>query len=374
VKLSALYWDKLKRIVPKDYPTEDSETVRALGKFIEPVRPDAVRPEFADTFSEFFRTYGKQLRKKYSLADCEQWPVVPLAHRPPVAGGPSGTDMRLGYVRYEKINDEVYRAMRESDLAATDSPGAPWIGMHPRLASVYMHALAEHIAKHHGLRPLSDETFDHIALSQLSLERLANALLGDAELVGAKPSPTEVESALVSVAFQTVVPVDVKTLSIDKILLFRDTYPNERHRFQTAVAELLKSRDWLLSISDPIVLKERLRDEVDDYWAAELKQLREKLRSVGIETVFSSANLTTTLPTAVAGGVGMLSLAINGVAAATAAVALAAIPMMLSKRTAVRDELGKSSVAYLYRMEQDLQPKDLQGWWRQGLRRFVVGN
>jgi hypothetical protein len=31
VKLSALYWDKLKRIVPEGYPTEDSATVRGLA-------------------------------------------------------------------------------------------------------------------------------------------------------------------------------------------------------------------------------------------------------------------------------------------------------------------------------------------------------
>jgi hypothetical protein len=373
VKLSALYWDKLKRIVPEDYPTDDSVTVRGLGTFIETVRPDAVKPAFAKTFSDFFGSYGAQLRKTYALANRDQWPVVPLAQRPPAAGGASGIDMRLGYVRYEKINDDVYRSMKEHGLASTDERGAKWIGMHPRLASVYMHALAEHIAEHRGLRPLTDETFDHVALSQLSLERLANALLGDVALVDNKPSSTEVETALVSVAFQALVPTDLKNLSIKKILAFREAYPNERHRFQAAVDALLKNREWLLSIDDPRVLEERLRDEVDACWAVELKELKDKLGSVGIDTMFSSANLTTALPSMVAGGIGMSGLGVNGVAVGTAAVALAAIPMMLSKRNAARDELGKSPVAYLYRMEQDLQPKDLQGWCRRGLQRFALG-
>ena len=135
VKLSALYWDKLKRIVPKDYPTDDSVTVRDLGTFIETVRPDAVKSAFAKTFSDFFASYGAQLQKTYALANRDQWPAVPLAQRPPTAGGPSGIDMRLGYVRYEKINDDVYRSMQEHGLASTDERGAKWIGMHPRLSS-----------------------------------------------------------------------------------------------------------------------------------------------------------------------------------------------------------------------------------------------
>lgn len=96
--------------------------------------------------------------------------------------------------------------------------------------------------------------------------------------------------------------------------------------------------------------------------------------SVGIETLFGCANLTTTLPAAVAGGIGALHLAMNNIAAGSAAVALAAIPMLLSKRNAARNELGKSPVTYLLRMKQSLKPPELQGWWRQGLRRLVPGS
>ena len=373
VKMSALYWDKLKRIVPEGYLTEDSETVQALGSFIQTIRPDAVHSGFSIIFRDFFITYGAQLREKYSVAQRDQWPALSPEQRPSAAGGPSGSDLRLGYVRYEKINDDVHRAMHEYDLASADGRGDPWVGMHPRLASVYMHALAEQIAQHNGLRPLTDETVDHIAMSQLSVERLANVLLGDVKLVGATPSSTEIESALISVAFRTVVPANVTALGVDQIVRFRETFPNERHRFQVAVAGLLKSRDWLSSISDPIILEERLRDEVESNWVAELDELKGKLHSVGIETIWSSANLTTTLPALAINAMGALHLAANSVAVGTASLALAAIPMLLSKRKIARDELSKSSVAYLYKMEQDLQPKDLQSRWRQRMQRFVIG-
>ena len=66
--------------------------------------------------------------------------------RSPRPGGPSGNDPRLGYIYYEKISDDVYLALKESGLASTDDRGERWIGMHPRLAWVYMTALAEQIA------------------------------------------------------------------------------------------------------------------------------------------------------------------------------------------------------------------------------------
>jgi hypothetical protein len=35
LKLSALYWDKMARIVPAKYPTEDGATVKELSGFID---------------------------------------------------------------------------------------------------------------------------------------------------------------------------------------------------------------------------------------------------------------------------------------------------------------------------------------------------
>src|SRR5216683_5075311 len=89
-----------------------------------------------------------------------------------------------------------YGVMRDSGLAMPDTLDQRWIGMHPRLARVYMTALAEQIAGERGLRPLTAETLEHVALSSLSIERLAQALLGDVALVDARPTTTEIESLL----------------------------------------------------------------------------------------------------------------------------------------------------------------------------------
>jgi len=279
----------------------------------------------------------------------------------------------LGYIFYEKVSDEVYGAMEESGLASRDWPGDPWIGMHPRLAWVYMTALAEQISRDQGFRPLTDETRDHLAMSGLSTERLTQALLGDVSLVDARPTATEVETILVSIAFRAVAPTDLAALDVEKILAFREKYPNERANFQNAVAELLKTREWLKSIFDPRVLEQRLREESEKIWMPKLAELREKLADVGISTMYSCFNLKeTTLPAGAVGAVAALALPLNPIAAGVAGLALGAIPVLRDKRNAAKDALSASPISYLYRMEQDLKPMDLWGRVKQRSMQFAL--
>ena len=373
IKLAALYWDKVGRIVPEEYKTHDSETVKALGTFVKTLRPDSARLEFRKSFVDFIARFGPKLREKYALSQRESWPIIKEAHRPPRAGGASGTDPRLGYIYYEKIGDELYSAMNESGLASTDFRGDRWIGMHPDLAWVYMSALAEHISDEHGLRPLTDETRNHLALSELSNERLAHALLEDVSLVDEKPTTTEVETILVSVAFQAVVPKELERLSIDKILAFRDKYPDERAKFQSTAANFIADSKWLESITDPQVLEERLKEEYAKIWAPKVTELRDSLSEVGIDTIFSCFNLKAALPTGIAAGAAALSLTLNPIAAGTAGLALGAIPSLRDKRKAARKTLKESTVSFLYKMEQDLKPIDLWGKVKNRALQFALG-
>ncbi|MEF7616302.1 DUF6236 family protein [Aquincola sp. MAHUQ-54] len=371
LKLAALYWDKIARIVPHDYPTADSDTVKALSPCIGTVRPDWVPPDFAQAFVDFLSQHGGRLRERYGLHLREQWPELGETERAPRAGGPSGNDRRLGYIFYEKIDNDVRRALDASGLASTDQRGERWVGMHPRLAWVYMTALAEQLAAHQGLCPLTDETRDHLALSSLSPERLAQALLDDVELVGTEPTPLEIESTLVSVAFKAVVPANLAELEPKKIMAFREKYPQERIAFQKAAADLLKGGEWLKSIDNPAVLEQRLRDEYDKHWNTRLQDLREQLRDCGIDAVLGCFNLKAVLPAGVAGA--MAGLALHPVAAGAAGLAVGVMTTLRDKRKQAMGALRASPVSYLYRMEQDLAPKDLWGRVKHGTQRFALG-
>ena len=59
LKLSALYWDTMARIVPSSYETEDSDTVKALGDFVVPIPPSEAPYEFGKTFLAFVEEFGR---------------------------------------------------------------------------------------------------------------------------------------------------------------------------------------------------------------------------------------------------------------------------------------------------------------------------
>jgi len=176
---------------------------------------------------------------------------------------------------------------------------------------------------------------------------------------------------LVSVAFKSVVPKNLSELEPDRILAFRDKYAQERTAFQQATADLLKGSEWLKSMADPALLEQRLRDEVDKHWDARLKDLHEKMRDIGIDAVLGCFNVKAVLPAGMAGA--MAGLALNPVAAGAAGLAVGVMTTLRDKRKQALGALRGSPVSYLYRMEQDLAPKDLWGRVRHGAQRFALG-
>lgn len=370
VRLAALYWDKLGRIVPHGYVTEDSDTVRAFGDFIEILRPEWVRPEFGETFAEFVDAYGHELRERYSTDMRGQWEAVPPERQPPLAGGPSGTDPRLGYVFYEKMSEHVRRALIESRIAMPDEHDPHWIGMHPKLALVYMTALADQLAGERGLYPLTDETVDHLAVSGCTIERLAQALLGDISLVDSRPNAREVETIAAFVALETVLPRDIGNVPVDRLLAFREKYPAERGAFQTLIADFVRPREWLGEVKDAQALSRRLQAEYEKEFKPKLIELRDKLRQAGIDAVWGCLNVKTLLPSFVGGAAATLGLTLNPVAAATAGLAWGLIPVLRDKRKLMKDALRSSPVSYLMRVEQDLRPQTLKTWVWESARRF----
>src|SRR2546427_7238725 len=125
VKMAALYWDKLGRIVPDEYETHDSDTVKDLGSFVVNLPPFVANPAFDDAFLEFIADYGSKLQA-YRLSLKDTWQLLPEEQRPPKPGGPSGNDARLGYIYHQKMSPHVYDALNQSGLASTDARGERW--------------------------------------------------------------------------------------------------------------------------------------------------------------------------------------------------------------------------------------------------------
>ena len=358
LKLSALYWDKMGRIVPTDYLREDSDTVKKLGDFVVNLPPEWVAPSLGERFRELVEQYGGNLRQSYGLSGRAKWGPVPATRRPPPAGGMSGTDPRLSYVFYEKMSKDLRSQLIESDLVLPDPIDPRWIGMHPKLADVYMTAMADQLAAERGLYPVTDEAIDHVAVGGWSMERLAQALLPDVSLTGSMPTSREVEALAACVAIQSVIPKNIENLSVEKILRFRETYPVERGAFQRYMHEFVKPREWLNDVSTATVLEERLQAEYKKSLKPKVDELREQYHDVGIATTVGAMTIKVGVPALAAKGAMALGIVLNPIGAAAAVVALALVPVLQDRRKRNR-ELKASDVAYLMRLEDRLRPRTL---------------
>ena len=83
LKLSALYWPAMARMVPNGYPTEDSHTVRVLREelaFVIDVQPGPAADSTADLFIRLLERHGPELRGALKVNQVTDGLVVSAGH------------------------------------------------------------------------------------------------------------------------------------------------------------------------------------------------------------------------------------------------------------------------------------------------------
>src|ERR1700755_2441564 len=81
LKASALYWDKINRIVPDDMIglTDDSPTVRVLKEelgFIDDIPPDYYQTaSVSDVFANVLESQGEELQERFDISQSDSWPA-----------------------------------------------------------------------------------------------------------------------------------------------------------------------------------------------------------------------------------------------------------------------------------------------------------
>jgi hypothetical protein len=265
---------------------------------------------------------------------------------------------RFGFVHVSKIAPDVVAAAVDAGLAITGpGRGGTWVGMHPELASVYTCALTERVAAEDRLHPVTDQVLPHTALSGWTLDRLVQTLVGRLPVDAGEHRP-EMSDAFVFLAFETVVPADLHTVPVDKILDVRAKFAAELDAFRGYVADEVRRLAELDDVRDLVVFQEYLRTEVHQAVTVRLSDLRERLRSVGLGSVRALANVkSVALPplAAVAADAVGLPPVITVPAAVAAYVAGAPIQWRRDRRAAIRE----SPVAYLFQLKRTLNPTTL---------------
>ncbi len=369
LKLSALYWDDVTRIVPRSYAPRDDREVRALeeAEVVKRVDPGAYEAPVARLFELLLLRYQSGLVRRYDISKRDTWPVNLDRLVVKASGASSRT---LAFIHRSKLPPELVRRLLELGLGLL-SQDERWLGMHPAIVSAYMIALASEISRRRGLAPISDNVKHLSGVTSCSVDDLARALVGDVDLVKRRRPLAEASVELTSerVAFVTlrvVLPQGLDGVSAKRIIELRKQHAGARHAFHGYVDDL-RGKLSSQNIADSDALDEHVRLEYEKRVRPELKALQQGLRSVGIGSALGTVGVAIALPVgSLLGATPMAALA----ASATAGLGLAALAQRQREKT--RSLLAPSPASFLFTAQQ-LRPRTLAERLSSSLRRFSLG-
>jgi hypothetical protein len=285
------------------------------------------------------------------------------------------SDSRLAYVFGQEMSQVLISELLGLGFVTHRGDDPRWIGMRPELARLYMTSLAEAMVPGLGAHPLADTAFDHVAVSGLTMERLAAALVSVIEPSKAPPAAPrrddrEVEQAMASVAFRLVGLKHPEAVPAEKIIEFRNAYAEERDRLQAEVAQLTASLAHLKEVNAR-ELEDQLTEVYDKKLAPPLKRLREGLHKANIDTIPSSMASSFPLPAGVAA-----LLAATGITPAAPLVVLGGLAftawtILRKRKEAVTEVLRPSSAAYLHQASRYFKPETVTRRIYEQARRFL---
>jgi len=378
LKVSSLYWDKVYRIVPRNYRTEqDTNAVTEFEQhnFIRSVNPEMYQEDLIFIKNQFLRLildHEKELAKYYGVSNRDKWPDFEFFN----TNAPPTSDPKLAHIFHMKFDHELVGMLMKAGLAVSDddSRHVGWIGMHPKLANVYMAALAETLAIRTQTNPLTNEAINYFAMGGFTFERLAQVLLTHARVVRNIPTPEELESSLAMIAVRAVMPRNIRDVSVDKIFALREKYSGQLGTFQDFVHHIISELPDLNMVEGQQFVYDHLETEYNKKIKPKLDELDDAMNSIGIETIPTIINMQVNVPTLLAGG-GLLvgTFSMNPILGATAAVAMGLAKIIGDKRKVIKDEIKKSDVAYLMNIRDDLTPADSLDWLNVQSRKLLFG-
>ncbi len=366
VKLSLLFWKRLERIVPPSHPTTDTSIVAEFVNegLIRNIDPTDSSEQIADRFASVVERNEAQLRERFGVQDLdgEHW-----AHGRPTAPFAAGD---LVYIHVSKVAWPLQDVLAAGGLSQQTREGdGRWLGVHPEIARVYMTLLADEIAEQRMSHPVSESAIDFVCGGGWSVEALSSALLATPapEPVGeAARSPA---AALAFAALRTVIPADLRSVPVPKILEVRSKYGEELLAFRDSIQSVANDAG-LAKITDPDAFQAQLQDAYDDRVAPWLPALRKDLQILGIATAEGWLGVKLTLPPIV--GTGIAGVANDEVVGATA-ILLGLAGTARAARAGAQTATRENPAAYMLRLDHDLNVRPLRKKIGRTLQKLLLG-
>jgi hypothetical protein len=368
VKLAALYWGKLARIVPRDYPTRDSDVVRELDYELDLIvnrAPDSASNAVGRDFAQVITAQSGELRERYAVRATQlgwghQKPMDPVS--------PRAEDEDVAWIHITKLDLDLRCALVDGGLAV-NARGQDWIGVHPTVAEVYMTALADEMAARRGYEPVTSEPLHHVAASW-SVRRIAAALLGEPHELESPASQPQV--ALAFLAIQTLIPQDLAAVPARRIVEVRRKYEAELATFQDAIGSIVDGAA-LKDIRDADALREHLQLTYNERIKPQLETLQRDLKLLKLDTAVSAVDMKVAAPGLIVGSMGAAGIDASEPVMAGSGVAFGVTSLLLNQRSQGLERYRSSPAAYLLRCEEGLTPASLSKRVQRGVRQFIRG-
>ncbi|MFC9649565.1 DUF6236 family protein [Streptomyces sp. NPDC056937] len=378
MKIAALYWPRMARVVPRGFPVADHETAAALHTeldFLVDVDPQEAAEAVAPRFLHVLNDHGTELRERY-LADAARGLQTNSSHEPSRVGGSipvvtveptSQTDhltlpvgrRPLAGLYWDELESGLRSALFDSGLAVAttrsrlaDQPFLRWVATDPTLAWVYKCALTEELARRTRYAPTTDQVAAHGATDGWDTDRIAEALLDRQTAV----VDSDVARHIGLMALNFVLPANLDDVPVEKIINLRKRYEGEFTAFTNAVSAAASDLEAnLAGIEDPQALREHLKVDFESRFRTPLQDLRKAMNGLHLKTATGIMNYKFEL-----GSLTTLLATVAGQGPVTAAgVALGAATMRQATAEARDTQMRNSQVGYLLRIERNLQPASL---------------
>jgi hypothetical protein len=390
LKAAALYWPRIARLAPAEYPRNDSETVRQLSgelDFILDIEPTPYSVGVAYEFEKFIWRNWAALQGRYSIPESLKregsYPTVEPAAPdafgeclplPQARYWQPGQDLDYPYlddrppsrIHIEKLTFSLKNGLLELGLAARS--GNFWIVTHPALAAVYLSALAEHVARANDLAVVTDHEGAYGTINGWDTETLASVLLRDDQAEERALNVDEVGALYAAVAVRVTVPARIDDIPVDKIIKARRKLAPEFDAFRDHLSLLADRLTELGQIKDPSVLQARLELMVERDLRRPTQELEGKLRQLGLEPAQAVLGLKSLeLPAAAAAAASAVALPAGVTQAGLVAARL--LTSGVQSRTQRQQILRSSPAGYLLGLEKQLTPGSAIERLRQRFRR-----
>ena len=136
LKTSALYWDRMARIVPDSYrepgggnalPNDSDITHELIDEldYVVNIRPNESTYAVSAVFTDLLVDHAERLRSRYDVTQGDQWPIDQAT-----AGYAPLRDSHLAYVHGAKLDESLVRRLDDEHLATGHyDNGEFWLGV-----------------------------------------------------------------------------------------------------------------------------------------------------------------------------------------------------------------------------------------------------